>query len=201
MSHKRCELSGQESFERVAQKRRTRHALLVAARELLAEGQQPTVPEAADRAGISRATAYRYFSEASGMAEEAILDAIALEFEQLDLTAAMAKADLGERVADVVSAILAMVLKNEGLFRTYIGLVVPQGGKAKRGARRIGWLSTALAPLAETMPAADFTRLIHGLALLTGFETIIVLKDVCGLDAPDIDKTARWIAASLLATT
>jgi AcrR family transcriptional regulator len=41
-------------------KRRTRDALVTAVRELLAEGETLQVDEAAERAGISRTTAYRY---------------------------------------------------------------------------------------------------------------------------------------------
>ena len=47
---------------RTNQKARTRAALLDAARALLAEGVSPTVEQAADRAAISRTTAYRYFA-------------------------------------------------------------------------------------------------------------------------------------------
>src|SRR5688500_14879509 len=43
------------------QKARTRAALVAAAADLLREGAAPTVPEAAERARVSRATAYRYF--------------------------------------------------------------------------------------------------------------------------------------------
>src|SRR5688572_33477493 len=46
---------------RAQQKARTRAAMLAAARELLAEGVTPTVEQAAERAAISRTTAYRYF--------------------------------------------------------------------------------------------------------------------------------------------
>ena len=46
---------------RVHQKRRTRDALIAAARDLVAEGETPTVERAAEAASISRATAYRYF--------------------------------------------------------------------------------------------------------------------------------------------
>src|SRR3954471_19020943 len=46
---------------RTAQKRRTRDALVAAAREVVARGETPTVEAAAEAAGISRATAYRYF--------------------------------------------------------------------------------------------------------------------------------------------
>ena len=46
---------------RVHQKRRTRDALVAAARELVAHGDTPTVEAAAEAASISRTTAYRYF--------------------------------------------------------------------------------------------------------------------------------------------
>src|SRR5262245_53308698 len=50
-----------EATGRTRQKARTRTALVDAARELLREGRTPTVEQAADRAEISRTTAYRYF--------------------------------------------------------------------------------------------------------------------------------------------
>lgn len=191
-------MSSQESFERVAQKRRTRQALLVATRELLDEGKQPTVPEAADRAGISRATAYRYFSTPMGMAEEAILDALAVEFEKLDLDRAYEKEDAVSRAVETVGAILRMVMSSERLFRTYLGLVVNPESGARRGARRVSWLTRALEPLAGTLAPDEFRRIVHGLALLTGMETIVVLRDVCGLEDADIDETARWLAARIV---
>ena len=46
---------------RLAQKRRTREALIASARELVANGEAPTVEAAAEAASISRTTAYRYF--------------------------------------------------------------------------------------------------------------------------------------------
>src|SRR5690349_22234439 len=50
-----------EKTGRTAQKFRTREALVAATRALLGEGQTPNVEDAAERAGISRTTAYRYF--------------------------------------------------------------------------------------------------------------------------------------------
>src|SRR5258705_606566 len=46
---------------RTGQKARTRAAMIEAARTLLAAGTTPTVEAAAAHAGVSRATAYRYF--------------------------------------------------------------------------------------------------------------------------------------------
>src|SRR3954467_8410969 len=58
---------------RVSQKNRTRAALVAAAREMVEAGNQPTVSDAAEAAGISRATAYRYFP-----AQELLLAEVAL---------------------------------------------------------------------------------------------------------------------------
>lgn len=195
MSHKRGRVGGQEGFERVAQKQRTRQALLQAARELLGEGRQPTVPEAADRAGISRATAYRYFSRHDEMAQEAVLDAIAAEFERLDL-AFDRQADPALRAEQVVVAVLRMVLRNEQLFRTYLALSVT--GDGRRGARRVRWLREALAPLASDLQGARFDQLVDALALVCGIETVVVLKDVCGRDDAAIERTARWLVRAIL---
>src|SRR5690349_6979056 len=50
-----------EASGRTRQKSRTRQALLDACRDLLGRGMTPTVEEAAELAGVSRTTAYRYF--------------------------------------------------------------------------------------------------------------------------------------------
>ena len=52
---------------RTAQKNRTRAALLAKARDLMNQGEEITVARVADAAAISRATAYRYFSDPGAM--------------------------------------------------------------------------------------------------------------------------------------
>ncbi len=47
---------------RTQQKQRTRDQLLAAAWQLMERGDTPRVEEAAEAAGISRTTAYRYFA-------------------------------------------------------------------------------------------------------------------------------------------
>ncbi|SHE77775.1 transcriptional regulator, TetR family [Kaistia soli DSM 19436] len=176
-------MPSQESFERVAQKQRTRNALLAAARELLAEGTHPTVAEAADRAQISRATAYRYFSAPEPMAHEAVLDAIAREFAEVSFAQAPAGAGPEERAEIIAGSIIAMVMTHEALFRTFLSVSVGGGKRppSRRGGRRLGWIREALAPVAADFPPDVLDRMVHGIALLTGIETLVVLHDVCGL--------------------
>ena len=199
-------MSSQEGFERVAQKQRTRKALLAAVRELLAEGRHPTLAEAADRAQISRATVYRYFSSPDAMSQEAVLYAISKQFEGLQFEALQfgdgpTDADLAMRAETVVAAILRLVMANEGLFRTYLSVAVGGGGRppAERGARRVGWISEALAPLAGSLSLARFELLVTGLSLLSGIEGLIVLRDVRGVEPAAVEATARQIARVLVA--
>lgn len=186
-------MSGQGTFERVGQKQRTRAQLLAAARDVLKEGRQPTVAEAADRAAVSRATAYRYFSTPEAMIQEAVLDANAAAFEGLSPGALPAEGDLADRAEAVVAAILRMVLANEALFRTYLGAAAA-AGPGQRGGRRMGWIRAALAPLADQLSAEQMELLILSLSLAGGIETVVVLGDVCGVAPADMEDRVRQIA-------
>lgn len=193
-------MSGQDGFERVAQKQRTRQALLIAAGELLEAGQQPTVPGAADRAGISRATAYRYFSTPESLAHEAALDLVARRFEAASMPALPADASLQDRADLVVQAVLGMVLENEALFRAFLAAANHDPSRpAPRGGRRLRWIREALAPAAGQAPPRNFETMVDGLALLTGIETLIVLADVCGHDRGRVITRARAVARMLVA--
>ena len=193
-------MRGQEkNFERVNQKRRTRAELLRAARELTENGLQPSVAEVADHAGISRATAYRYFSRPEELIREAVLDAVASDMS-LHLPADNNRSmSVDERVAGVVGQVLAMVESNEPMFRALLASTVTGTNKTKRGGRRIGWLSDALEPLRPSLPPAEFKRLVCGLSLLTGIETLVVLKDVCGLSPGEARDVSVWMAKTLVA--
>tara|TARA_R110002020_G_scaffold39991_6_gene118335 strand:+ start:1139 stop:1750 length:612 start_codon:yes stop_codon:yes gene_type:complete len=193
-------VNGQEKkFERVNQKRRTRAELLRAARELTEKGLQPTVADVADHAGISRATAYRYFSKPEEMIREAALDAVAATIDAQMLEGGAVSGTAQQRVARVVTEVFAMVEANEPMFRALLASTVTGTNKSKRGGRRLGWLSEALEPLRPSLPAADFNRLVYGLSLLTGIETQIVFKDVCGLSAGEARDVSGWVAQTLLA--
>src|SRR5262249_15322283 len=59
---------------RVNQKRRTRAALVEAAKQLVGEGVTPTVAQAAEAALVSRTTAYRYFPTQDSLLLELAVD-------------------------------------------------------------------------------------------------------------------------------
>src|SRR6516225_5010817 len=106
-----------EEIGRVRQKGRTREALVAAARELVAEGDTPTVEVAAKRAGVSRTTAYRYFPS-----QAALLATAHPEIVTTTLLPTPAPDDVAERVEIVVARVTDMVVDTESQQRTMLRL-------------------------------------------------------------------------------
>lgn len=185
------------SAGRARQRARTRADLLAAARRLLAEGAPVTVAAAAEAAGVSRATAYRHFSDAETLTTEAVLDAEVPSVE----AALEGLADPRARALAVQSLFLRLAREQEPRFRAFLARTMDawaRGGPAAvtRGGRRLDAFRLALAPARLPRPAED--RLVQGLAMLTGIEAHVALADVCGLGPEAADATARAAAEALL---
>lgn len=191
--------SQEKSFERVNQKRRTRAELLRAARELAERGVQPSVGEVADHAGISRATAYRYFSTPDDLVREAVLDAVATNIQIGTPGSGDSGEDVPGRLTTLLSQVFGMVRDNETMFRALLASTVTGKGNVKRGGRRLLWLTEVLEPLRAKLPPAEFKRLVCALSLMGGIETVVVLKDICGLDDGEAEEVTLWAANALLA--
>src|SRR5688572_16074943 len=129
-----------EATGRRRQKGRTRQALIGAARHLIAAGETPTIEQAADAAGISRATAYRYFPNQRDM-----LVAAHPEIEATSLLGPEPPQDVGARLDRVVDALTRMLIENEPQLRTMLRLSLESDGHHRerlllRQGRAIGWL-------------------------------------------------------------
>lgn len=185
--------------ERKAQKLKTRQKMLAAARALAEEGQEVTVTAAAQRAGISKATAYRYFSDPAVLASEAVLD-IAVRDAQSLLDGV---GSLRARVHLVTDYYRDFGRDREPAFRKFLSQLMadwtPEDPKRRRGARRIPALRLALEPARDVMPAREFDDLVMALASCgTGFEQHLALNDVCELNRKDADRVARSVVDAIL---
>lgn len=123
-------------------RRRNRQALLDAASALMDEGMVPTIADAADRAEISRATAYRYFSSPEQLQNEAALDAIARRIADMDIKERPGLS-VQDAVADLIGKVHQMSLDHEVAFRTMLRLSLDPEGSG-RGGRRMGWIAGLL---------------------------------------------------------
>lgn len=193
---------------RYKQKRRTRAAILTAARELIRQGKVPSVADAADAADVSRRTAYRYFPTQEQLLVEAQLEAERPVFERLFEAPELAH-DVEARLDALVRTMYAELQATEALMRAMIRLTVDrirderttdaaEAEPVRRGYRRIDWIELALEPVRNQLDELSFERLVSGLALCIGIEAFLVLRDIRGLDLSTAEEVSCWVARSLL---
>ena len=183
---------------RTHQKARTRAAMVDAARELLAEGMAPTVEQAAERAAVSRTTAYRYFAN-----QRALLIASYPELDMPSLLEADAPADPAARLELVTESIARQVLEHEPELRAMLRLSLElpppdHGALPLRQGRVIGWIEDALAPLRGRVPADELRRLALAIRATLGIEALVWLTDVGGLSRDEAAELMRSSARTLL---
>lgn len=175
---------------------RTREAILAGARALMARGEPVTVAAAAAEQGISRATAYRYFSDPQVLASEA-----GLAVEMSDY-ASVVKGAAGPRARTLAVSlyIFDLSLAHEAAFRQFLArnldAWLAEGPRDRRGARRVEMFRRALAG-AGLDPARE-ARLVAALTAATGSEAMIALIDVARVDPDVARETVGEIAEALL---
>src|SRR5579859_5757750 len=132
---------------RANQKARTRAAIVSAAQELHQQGIAPTIEQAAERARVSRATAYRYFPT-----KEALLIEVSTMTDQAPVEAMLANLttdDVEQRLLRLIDTFDGIVLADEEHFRTFAWVYLDTWLRGRRNGadapvvregRRMRWL-------------------------------------------------------------
>jgi hypothetical protein len=84
------------------------------------------------------------------------------------------------------------------LIRLTVDTPAENAGQPKRGYRRIDWIETAIAPLRGSLDDAGFERLVSALAMVIGWEALIVLQDLRGLTPDEQTEISTWAAHALI---
>jgi AcrR family transcriptional regulator len=193
MSTQPAEMTG-----RWRQKQRTREALISSARDLVELGTTPTVEQAAERAGISRTTAYRYFAN-----QRALLLAAHPETGTTSLLPPDASDDPAWRLNAVVERFTQLISDTEPQQRTMLRMALdPTQSHTElplRQGRAIGWITEALEPLRGALDDAQVHQLALAIRSATGIEARVWLTDVAQLSNSDTMALMRWSAQALLA--
>jgi AcrR family transcriptional regulator len=182
---------------RSAQKLRTRQALMDAAVELVRAGQRPTVSAVADRVGVSRATAYRYFPSQDLMLSEAAIRAAADAADGAPsvVTTATEPAEVAAAIARLAGQ---YAIDHEERLRTSLRLSLDPHSGYQRPGRRGRWVDEILASAGDGLDPAARARLSAALHLVLGVDPIIVLTDVAGLNRDQALDVLEWAAAALV---
>ena len=196
-----------DSSGRVNQKRRTRAAIVAAARAIYERGETPTIAQVADEALMTRQTVYRYFRTAESLLLELNIGIGINEFDEAarephgDTTAQ-------ERFDRFVAAFNRFCVEHQALHRNAqrhyldLWLAAERGGRGHeqplREGRRTQWIASLLGADADALPRDDRRRLEAALGLVMGGEAINVLTDVYHLDADEVVAVTTWAADTLL---
>lgn len=181
---------------------RTRRLMLNTAIDLMQQGQTPSVSMTAEAAGVSRATAYRVFASQSALVQSVVDEALGpiLRWE-------CGSDDAEERVDDLIRSSSARILEFESTFKAALKLSLEQWALDRAGAlgeppfkrgHRVELLQKAIEPLRDRLGKKRFLSLAKALSLTYGLEVLIVLKDLWGLGAKEMQEVARWAARSLV---
>ena len=191
------------SAGKVGPRARTGKLMLQTAMRLMQEGQTPSVSEVAEAAGVSRATAYRYFPT-----QAALVQAVVDEALGPILSWKSRSTNSERRMADLLDRSMPRIDEFEATFKAALRLSLEQWAKRQAGTlgeeqqftrgHRVELLKSVLAPLETKLPKRRFDRLAQALSLLFGVEVLIVLKDIWGLDAQEALSVTRWAATALI---
>lgn len=196
--------SKRERISRVEQKARTRTAIVDACRELITSGRMVTMPEVAEKAGVSEATAYRHFAD--------IVELITAALVGLWPTPAEALAPVADstdplaRLEFATEFLLRRVTAYQGSVRAVIAATVTNPPRVRdRPGFRFGLIDQALDPVVPAgtpAAAARLTQLKQDLAAVVSADALFSLTDLCGLDTDtaiaSLQRTARTIARAAL---
>lgn len=161
--------------------------------------------EVAEAALVSRATAYRYFPTIEALLVEAPLDeAVPTPAE---VFAGDSSTDPIARIEKAEGLLHEVTYRNEAPLRMMLAASMERrvremasGGPPVpvRQNRRTGLIEAALAPARNQMTDAAYDKLCASLALIFGTESMIVFKDVLGIDDKTARRTKRWAVRTLV---
>ncbi|MFE4952397.1 TetR/AcrR family transcriptional regulator [Leifsonia sp. NPDC056665] len=181
-------------------RRATRAALISACREAIKSGEEVSMPQLAQAAGVAEATAYRYFPDLVSLVKEGLEGLWPAPFEAL--ASVVDSVDVIERVDAACEFLLRRSHRFERAIRAVIADTVtrPETGRTRPGFR-FGLIALALTPLAGEVDGRSerVEELRDELAAVVGAEALFALTDLAGMDIDRAIGTLRRAARTLTA--
>jgi AcrR family transcriptional regulator len=165
-----------------------------------------TVAAVAARAGVSRATAYRYFVSNDAVTVWATRP-MSAEPGAAEIPATPEPEELGDRAARLVRDHGVWAFEHERELRALLALSLApdaeQRGLSRRGRmRRSQWIEDGLLNhLPRNITAEHRTRLAAALTPLFGSDAVVWTQDAAELDQEQALELMAWIARTLVEAT
>jgi AcrR family transcriptional regulator len=189
------------TFGRVDQKRKTRDKILKIAEELLNTVGAFSLEDVAEKAQISRATIYRYYSNIEILCAEVV---ITINTKSTDeLIKEVENMNKKEALLYIQNYFNDLANNNEAAFRKYLSIVVDETLKNNntthhRGARRLIINSAILEKHKNELSAQNLKNLKYICTVLAGIEPLIANKDVNHISNEESKEILNWALQMIL---
>jgi AcrR family transcriptional regulator len=176
--------------------------LLAEAVQLVRRGRIPSVAEVAESAGVSRATAYRYFPSRSKLVSAVIAEALGPVRRAIPQ-----QGDARQRLHQLLDQTYSRFAEYEPHMRAALLLALEHQSLEAAGqleeepfrrGQRIEILATTLSPLRQQLPPRTYRRLLQALAVVYGVEPMVILKDICKATDRETEAVVRWMMDALI---
>lgn len=183
--------------KRQLKREKNRARLLAATKEIFSEGKKVTIAAAAERAGISVPTAYRFYSDPEKMRHDAALNqrfGPDPETRVAELREACEGIDDPlERLIIAQDMMLEFIEDNETAYRMFLASSyesIVRSGEVDHGiaagGRRVYLIDCALEPVRDELNEEQYNDLICLLMIVMGPEPYFTLHDFSGKTMKDV---------------
>jgi AcrR family transcriptional regulator len=187
---------------------RTHRLLVEAARAQLRDGGPMTVSAIAARSNVSRATAYRYFSNNEGVLLAATVPADQPKGFTADeaLVELDAETPIVERISGLVRDTAKWAFEHETELRAVLALTLAPDSKrhgiTRKGiTNRASWVHDLLGALPPEIPTHARRRLEASLMPLFGADAVVWTTDVAEMSPDEAVEVLVWMARALTLAT
>ncbi|EJF7713591.1 MULTISPECIES: TetR/AcrR family transcriptional regulator [Providencia] len=185
-------------------RKRTYVLLVTTALDLFEKGAMPSVSELALEAGVSRATAYRYFPTQADLITATVNESLGPI-----LTWRPQSEQTEDRIDELLTYAFPRMFEHEGVLRAALqaslqqwaqGRAAPQSIKDKRLERgnRKEILAMVTSPMKSEYPQEIIDKVIRAFSVIYGSEIFLVLKDIWKMDDAQVTALAQWMSKAIM---
>lgn len=189
-----------EGDGRANQKRRTRQALIDAALAMRDEGLNPAFADVAERAQVSRATAYRYFSSVEALLSETVTERGLLPLERLWHPGDDAAEGIARAAHEMMKVLLADEVGLHMMERSFMAVWLDNAPnmRPRRPGRRMKYIEPIVESLKGELTPSARKRLAHALSMVMGSEAALAIRDIGGASTDEALAAVAWAAQALV---
>lgn len=176
--------------------------LMDTAMKMLEEGWFPSITELAAAAGVSRATAYRYFPTQSDLVSYVVDESLGpIKSLQCSQDSVMG------RIQAMLAFAYPQLEKHEGALRAALQVSLQQWADVRAGkhaevplvrGNRKRLVGASTVAWEGKVPEKDLNRFLHSFSIIYGSEVFLVLKDIWGLELDEMLDIVQWMGKAMV---